>query len=117
MPNDTVRPRCPKRCSRYVATEASHPSRISRPLRHQHAVAATGRPHQVDIDGVIESAHGRPDVVRDALDRRPQIPIGPDAGALTFLGDKLGVELYFAAIVAFGVRIFDNLAVIRRHLL
>jgi small basic protein len=25
--------------------------------------------------------------------------------------------LYFAAIVAFGVRIFDNLAVIRRHLL
>jgi small basic protein len=39
------------------------------------------------------------------------------AGALTYLGDKLGVELYFAAIVAFGVRIFDNLAVIRRHLL
>jgi len=28
------------------------------------------------------------------------------AGALTYLGDKLGVELYFAAIVAFGVRIF-----------
>jgi small basic protein len=27
------------------------------------------------------------------------------------------VELYFAAIVAFGVRIFDNIAVIRRHLL
>ena len=39
------------------------------------------------------------------------------AGALTYLGGKLGVELYFAAIVAFGVRIFDNLAVIRRHLL
>jgi small basic protein len=39
------------------------------------------------------------------------------AGGLTFLGDKLGVELYFAAIVAFGVRIFDNIAVIRRHLL
>lgn len=39
------------------------------------------------------------------------------AGALTYLGDKLGVELYFAAIVAFGVRIFDNIAVIRRHLL
>jgi small basic protein len=39
------------------------------------------------------------------------------AGGLTYLGDKLGVELYFAAIVAFGVRIFDNLAVIRRHLL
>jgi small basic protein len=39
------------------------------------------------------------------------------AGLLTYLGDKLGVELYFAAIVAFGVRIFDNLAVIRRHIL
>jgi small basic protein len=39
------------------------------------------------------------------------------AAALTFLGDKLGVELYFAAIFAFGVRIFQNIAVIRRHLL
>jgi small basic protein len=39
------------------------------------------------------------------------------AGALTYLGDKLGVELYFAAIFAFGVRIFQNIAVIRRHLL
>ncbi|MFN2463356.1 MAG: small basic family protein [Candidatus Dormibacteria bacterium] len=39
------------------------------------------------------------------------------AGALTFLGDKLGVELYFAAIFAFGVRIFQNIAVIRRQLL
>ncbi len=39
------------------------------------------------------------------------------AGGLTFLGDRLGVELYIAAIVAFGVRIFDNLAIIRRQLL
>lgn len=39
------------------------------------------------------------------------------AGALTFLGDRLGVELYYAAIVAFGVRLFNNLAVIRRHFL
>jgi small basic protein len=39
------------------------------------------------------------------------------AAALTFLGDKLGVELYFAAIFAFGVRIFQNIAVIRRNLL
>jgi len=37
------------------------------------------------------------------------------AGALTFLGDRLGVELYFAAIVAFGARIFNNLAIVRRH--
>jgi len=39
------------------------------------------------------------------------------AGGLTYLGDRLGVELYFAAIFAFGVRIFQNIAVIRRHLL
>jgi small basic protein len=39
------------------------------------------------------------------------------AGGLTFLGDRLGVELYMAAIVAFGVRLFNNLAIIRRQLL
>ena len=39
------------------------------------------------------------------------------AGGLTFLGDRLGVELYIAAIVAFGVRLFNNLAIIRRRLL
>jgi adenosylhomocysteinase len=36
------------------------------------------------------------------------------AGLLTLLGDRLGVDLYIAAIVAFGVRIFNNLAIIRR---
>lgn len=39
------------------------------------------------------------------------------AGVLTFLGDRLGVELYIAAVVAFGVRMFTNLAIIRRQLL
>lgn len=39
------------------------------------------------------------------------------AGGLTFLGDRLGVELYIAAIVAFGGRLFNNLAIIRRQLL
>jgi small basic protein len=39
------------------------------------------------------------------------------AGVLTFVGDRLGVEIYYAAIVAFGVRLFDNLAIIRRHFL
>ncbi len=39
------------------------------------------------------------------------------AGGLTLLGDRLGVELYIAAIVAFGVRMFDNLAYIRRQIL
>ena len=39
------------------------------------------------------------------------------AASLTFVGDKLGVDLSIAAIVAFGVRIFDNLAAIRRQYL
>ena len=39
------------------------------------------------------------------------------AALLTLLGDRLGVELHYAAIVAFGVRLFTNLAIIRRLLL
>ena len=39
------------------------------------------------------------------------------AGGLTYAGDQLGVDLSIAAIVAFGVRIFNNLGVIRRHYL
>ncbi|NPV91481.1 MAG: small basic family protein [Firmicutes bacterium] len=39
------------------------------------------------------------------------------AALLAYIGDRLGVELYMAAIVAFGVRIFQNLAIIRRLIL
>ncbi|MCM3713109.1 small basic family protein [Halalkalibacter oceani] len=39
------------------------------------------------------------------------------AAGLAFLGVHLGVDLYLAAIFAFGVRLFNNLAVIRRMLL
>ena len=39
------------------------------------------------------------------------------AASLTYMGDRLGIELYLAAIVAFGVRLFQNLAIIRRYLL
>ena len=38
------------------------------------------------------------------------------AAGLAYLGDRLGVELYLAAVVAFGVRLFQNLAIIRRYL-
>lgn len=38
------------------------------------------------------------------------------AAGLTYLGDKLGVELYYAALFAFGYRIFQNLGSIR-HLI
>lgn len=36
------------------------------------------------------------------------------AVSLAYIGDKLGVPLYYAAIFAFGGRLFQNLAVIRR---
>jgi len=39
------------------------------------------------------------------------------AAALTFIGDRTGVELYLAAVFALGVRIFFNLGAIRRLLL
>lgn len=39
------------------------------------------------------------------------------AGALTYLGDLLGVPIYYAAIFVFGGRLFNNLAVIRREIL
>lgn len=39
------------------------------------------------------------------------------AALLAYLGDRLGVDLYYAAVFAFGVRLFQNLAIIRHHLL
>ena len=39
------------------------------------------------------------------------------AVALTFVGDRLGIDLYLVALFAFGLRIFQNVALIRldRH--
>ena len=39
------------------------------------------------------------------------------AAALAYLGDKLGIPMYIAAVIVFGGRIFDNFAVIRRFIL
>jgi small basic protein len=37
--------------------------------------------------------------------------------ALTYLGGKLGVDLVLGATVAFSIRIFNNLGIIRRHMI
>jgi small basic protein len=37
------------------------------------------------------------------------------AGILAYIGDRLGVPLYYAAIFAFGGRLFQNFAIIRRY--
>lgn len=39
------------------------------------------------------------------------------AGFLAYFGDRLGIPLYLSAVFAFGVRIFQNLAIIRRQLI
>lgn len=39
------------------------------------------------------------------------------AAALVFLGDFFGMDMYFVAMFVFGMRIFQNLAIIRRYLL
>jgi len=39
------------------------------------------------------------------------------AGLLAYIGDKLGVPLYYAAILVFGGRLFSNFAKIRRLLI
>lgn len=39
------------------------------------------------------------------------------AALLAYIGDRLGVPIYLAAVVAFGTRLFRNFAFIRRHFL
>jgi small basic protein len=34
---------------------------------------------------------------------------------LTFIGDRLSLDLYLVALITFGIRIFNNVALIRRH--
>ncbi|MFC0524050.1 small basic family protein [Pontibacillus salicampi] len=39
------------------------------------------------------------------------------AAFLAFLGVQLGIDLYLAAVFAFGIRLFQNIAIIRRYLI
>ena len=36
---------------------------------------------------------------------------------LTYIGDRLGLPLYYVSILVFGSRLFDNLSIIRRHII
>ncbi|WP_440895204.1 small basic family protein [Amphibacillus sp. Q70] len=38
------------------------------------------------------------------------------AVVLTFIGEQLGVDLYLAAVFAFGLRLFRNISTIRRYI-
>lgn len=39
------------------------------------------------------------------------------AAGLVYVGERLGIDLYYVALLAFGVRVFQNLAIIRRYFL
>ncbi|MCE5287607.1 MAG: small basic family protein [Pelosinus sp.] len=39
------------------------------------------------------------------------------AAVLVYVGERLGIDLYYVALLAFGLRIFQNLAIIRRYFL
>ena len=39
------------------------------------------------------------------------------AAGFAYIGERLGIDLYYVALLAFGLRIFQNLAIIRRALL
>ncbi|KYZ77111.1 hypothetical protein AXX12_02965 [Anaerosporomusa subterranea] len=39
------------------------------------------------------------------------------AAVLVYMGDRLGIDLYYVASLAFGLRVFQNLAIIRRYFL
>ncbi|HEY3424846.1 MAG TPA: small basic family protein [Negativicutes bacterium] len=39
------------------------------------------------------------------------------AAGLVYVGEGLGIDLYYVALLAFGLRIFQNLAIIRRYFL
>jgi small basic protein len=39
------------------------------------------------------------------------------AAGLVYIGERLGIDLYYVALLAFGLRIFQNLAIIRRYFL
>ncbi len=39
------------------------------------------------------------------------------AAGLVYVGERLGIDLYYVALLAFGLRIFQNLAMIRRYFL
>ena len=39
------------------------------------------------------------------------------AAGLVFLGERIGIDMYYVALLAFGLRIFSNLALIRHYFL
>ncbi len=39
------------------------------------------------------------------------------AALLVYIGERIGIDLYYVALLTFGLRVFQNLAIIRRYFL
>ncbi|KYZ74898.1 hypothetical protein AXX12_15055 [Anaerosporomusa subterranea] len=39
------------------------------------------------------------------------------ASGMVYIGERIGIDLYYVALLAFGLRVFQNIAIIRRNLL
>lgn len=39
------------------------------------------------------------------------------AAGLVYIGERIGIDLYYVALLTFGLRLFQNLAILRRHFL
>jgi small basic protein len=39
------------------------------------------------------------------------------AAGLVYIGERVGIDLYYVSLLAFGLRIFQNLAIMRRYFL
>ena len=62
---------------------------------------------RADMDGKFDNTIFRSGFVVNAL----------LVAVLVYLGDQLGMDLYMVALIAFGLRVFQNLAIIRRYML
>ena len=60
----------------------------------------------VNIDQTVRS-------IRDAVERAERLSGWKIDKA--FVGDRLSLDLYLVALITFGLRIFNNVALIRRH--
>ncbi len=60
---------------------------------------------RAELDGVYDNAIFLSGFVTNAI----------VAVLLTFIGDRLGLDLYLVVLISFGFRIFNNVALIRRH--
>ena len=72
----------------------------------------------VTLDAVLGGARAQAEGRLDAADLLLGFfTNGVLAALLVLAGDRIGIDLYYVALLAFGLRIFKNLARLRHHFL